>query len=419
MDQIELFRRLAVALAIGLLIGLERGWRTREEHDGARVAGLRTFALSGLLGGVSALIGQALGGVALAASLAAYAGALIWFSALEAQAENNLSVTGVVAGLATFMLGAYAVLGDQLVAVAAAVAMALLLALRDPLHEWVRRMTWIELRSTLVLLAMSFLLLPVLPNRAIDRWGALNPAEIWFFAILIAAVSFVGYVATKTLGEGRGLALAAIAGGLTSSTATTVTFARLVRENPESAPALARGAYLSGVTMLGRILVLVLMIEANLAPTVAPALAAGAGVLLAFGAPLLWRAPASDGAAPRLEMKNPFEIMPVLQIAVVISVVMILAKTLAGKAHAAGVYILAAASGVADVDALTLSMARVAGGDLTMRQAGLAILIAAGVNTVSKAVMAGAIAGPRFGLRMGGVSALALAAGGLAAVFTV
>lgn len=135
MDQVELFRRLAVAIAIGLLVGLERGWQSREEHDGQRAAGLRTFALSGLLGGVSALVAQSLGGAAFAASMLAFAGALTWFAAREAAAENTVSATGVVAGLLTYALGAYAVVGDQIVAVAAAVAMAMLLALRDPLHN--------------------------------------------------------------------------------------------------------------------------------------------------------------------------------------------------------------------------------------------------------------------------------------------
>lgn len=418
MDQIDLFRRLAVALAIGLLIGLERGWRTRAEADGQRAAGLRTHALSGLLGGFAALIGQSLGANAFAAALLAFAGALGWFTAIEARRDGHVSVTGVIAGLLTFLLGAYAVIGDMLVAVAAAVAMALLLALRDPLHEWVRRLTWIELRSALVLLAMTFLLLPVLPHRAVDKWGALNPAEIWFFAILIAAVSFVGYVATRVFGAGRGLALAAIAGGLTSSTATTVSFARLARENLAGSMSLARGAFLSGLTMLARVLILAAAIEPALVPAIGPALGAAAGVLLVGGAPLLLSsAPRTD--APPIQIKNPFEIVPVLQIAVVISVVMVLAKALAGKANAAGVYILAAASGVADVDALTLSMARVAGGDLSIRVAGAAILIAAGVNTLSKAAMAAAIGGWRIGVPFGLGSLLSLAAGAAAAWFTL
>ena len=170
MDQEELFRRLAVALAIGLLIGLERGWQTRDESDHQRTAGLRTFALTGLLGGICGLVSIVSSPFVLAAGLLAFTGALVTFSFLEATAEKNFSVTGVVAGMLTFVLGAYATLGNETVAVAAAVAMAILLALREPLHSWVRNVTWPEMRSVLVLLAMSFLLLPILPNRPVDPW---------------------------------------------------------------------------------------------------------------------------------------------------------------------------------------------------------------------------------------------------------
>jgi uncharacterized membrane protein (DUF4010 family) len=214
MDQEELFRRLAVALAIGLLIGLERGWQTREESDHQRTAGLRTFALTGLLGGICGLMSAVSSPIVLAAGLLAFTGALVAFSYLEAKADNNFSVTGVVAGILTFVLGAYATLGNETVAVATAVTMAILLALREPLHSWVRNVTWPEMRSVLVLLAMSFLLLPILPNRPIDPWNVLNPSEIWLLAILIAAVSFAGYVAVRFLGDRRGIAVAAIAGGM-------------------------------------------------------------------------------------------------------------------------------------------------------------------------------------------------------------
>ena len=177
MDQEELFRRLAVALAIGLLIGLERGWQTRDESDHQRTAGLRTFALTGLLGGICGLVSIVSSPFVLAAGLLAFTGALVTFSFLEATAEKNFSVTGVVAGMLTFVLGAYATLGNETVAVAAAVAMAILLALREPLHSWVKNVTWPEMRSVLVLLAMSFLLLPILPNRPVDPWQVLNPAR--------------------------------------------------------------------------------------------------------------------------------------------------------------------------------------------------------------------------------------------------
>lgn len=414
MDQEELFRRLAVALAIGLLVGLERGWQTREESDNQRAAGLRTFALTGLLGGICGLLSIASGPVVLAAGFLALTGAIGSFSYLEARSEQNFSATGVVAAALTFALGAYATLGNEAVAVAAAVAMAILLALRESLHNWVRKLTWLEIRSALMLLAMTFLLLPILPNRPIDPWQVLNPAEIWLFAILIAAISFAGYVAIRALGERKGVAVAAIAGGLTSSTATTLSFARLARDNPQSTRLLAGGILLAGATMLARLVALAAIIKpALLTVILGPAAAAGAVLLTAAGL-LMWHAGGDGAKAAALELRNPFDLTTVLQLGGLIAVIMVVAKVLADRADAAGLYLLAAVSGIADVDALTLSMARFAGTQVGFTEASTAILVAAAVNTVAKALMAGGVGGARLGTWVGGSSAAALAALALA-----
>ncbi|HYD15884.1 MAG TPA: DUF4010 domain-containing protein [Hyphomicrobium sp.] len=410
MDQEELFRRLAVALAIGLLIGLERGWQTRDEHDHQRTAGLRTFALTGLLGGICGLISTVSSPIVLAAGLLAYTGALSWFSFLEASTEKNFSVTGVVAGILTFMLGAYATLGNETVAVAAAVAMAILLALREPLHSWVRNLTWPELRSALMLLAMTFLLLPILPDEPIDPWNVINPAEIWLLAILIAAISFAGYIAIRFLGDRHGIAVAAVAGGLASSTAVTVSFSRLAREHPESTRLLAGGILLSGATMLARIAVVAGALKPELLATLLLPAAAACAVLLASSAVLLRGSKGEATQGSSLKLRNPFDLGTVLKLAGLIGVIMLVAKVMVDKAGAAGLYLLSAASGIGDVDALTLSMARFAGSTVGLVEAATAILVAAGVNTASKAAMAATIGGTRLGWIVSGVSAAAIAA---------
>lgn len=410
MDQNELFQRLAVALAIGLLIGLERGWQTRDESDRHRTAGLRTFALTGLLGAICGLLASAVSPIVLAAGGIAYTIALVTFSYMEASAEKNFSVTGVVAGILTFMLGAYAVVGNVTVTVAASVAMAILLALRDPLHTWVRTITWPEIRSALVLLAMSFLLLPVLPNRTIDPWEVLNPAEIWLLAILIAAISFAGYIAVRVLGERRGIALAAIAGGLASSTATTVSFARLARTHPESTHVLAGGILLASMTMMARILVLVGMFKPEMLGTISAPITAAAGVTLIGTAVLYWAHREGSREQPQLIIKNPLDLGAVFWLVALLAAIMLVAKVLAVQTGSAGVYVLAGFSGIVDVDALTLSMTRLAGMQVPMIEASTAILIAAVSNTVSKAVIATAIGGSRLGVAMGMVSTLAVAA---------
>lgn len=392
-----------------MLIGLERGWQTREDSDRERTAGLRTFALTGLLGGIAALVSGATSPLVLAAALLAYTGSLAGFTYFEARHEKNFSVTGVVAGTLTFVLGAYATLGSETVAVAAAVAMAILLALRDTLHSWVRAITWIETRSVLVLLAMTFLALPILPHRPVDPWQVLNPAEIWLLAILIAGVSFAGYVAVRVFGGRRGLAVAAVAGGLASSTATTLSFASLARKQPANKWLLAAGVLLAGGTMLARVLVLVLVLNPALIGRIAMPVAAGLGVLLIATALLLRGSTASRDQLD-VELRNPFDIGTVVWLALLIGAITLAAKLISTSIGEAGTLALAAVSGLVDVDAVTLSMVRLTGSSITADNAALAILLAVGANTAAKAVIATVIGGRAFGVVVIGVSGVALAA---------
>ena len=411
MDPDDLFRRLALALAIGLLIGLERGWQLREEAEGERTAGFRTYALTGLFGGICAALSAASHPALLAAALVSFTAAFALFAWLEASSEHNFSVTGVVAAILTFVLGAYAVLGQPLVAVACAVAMAVLLALKEPMHGWVRRLSWLELRAVLVLLAMSFLLLPVLPNRTIDPWDAINPAEIWLLAVLIAGVSFVGYVAVKLLGDQAGIAVAALAGGLTSSTATTLSFARLARDQPQASLVLAGGILLAGVVMIVRVIAIAVALAPALSSDLLLPSAAGALVLLAAsGCLTLARQRAGSGETASLQLKNPFDLASALKLAALIAIIMLLAKILSAMSSTRGLYLLAAISGIADLDAITLSMARVAGARVAPAEAATAIIVAICSNTAAKAVMAAAIAGRRLSIAVGAFSAVAIIA---------
>lgn len=410
----DLFQRLSVALAIGLLVGLERGWRARDEASGQRTAGFRTYALTGLLGGVSAVLASHTGPVVLGAAYVAFTGAFAAFAWLEAKAEKTFSVTGVVAGMLTFALGAYAVLGELEVAIAAAVAATLLLALRQTLHGWLRRISWEEMRAVIILLAMSFLLLPVLPDRTVDPWDSINPAEIWLLAIIIAALSFAGYIAVRLMGDQAGIALAALAGGLASSTATTLTFARLAHEHREASALLAGGALLAGAVMFARILVVVAALNAALLPLVAWPVGAACLAMLAGGLWLVRQRMGGADGKPLLQLKNPFDLGTALKLAGFIAVISVVAKIVSEQAGNAGVFAVAAVSGLADVDALTLSMTRLSPASVPAATAALAIAIAAGVNTIVKAVMATVVGTARMGTIMGGVSAVALAAGAAA-----
>ncbi|MGO4571278.1 MgtC/SapB family protein [Microvirga sp. 2TAF3] len=408
--------RLAVAFAIGLLIGLERGWKQREEAEGERTAGLRTYTLASVLGGVSAVLAQETSPVFLGLSFLGFALGFSAFAWLEAKTERNFSVTGVVAALLAFALGAYAVLGDLQVAVAASVIVTLTLALKQPLHAWLRQLTWPEIRSTLILLAMTFLFLPLLPNRTIDPWGAINPAAIWLLVIILSSISFVGYFAIRIMGSQAGIAMAALAGGLASSTATTLTLSRLAKEDPAASPLVAGGILLSGSVMVARIIVIASAI--NVALLVPLAWTFGlAGLVLVLAAALLLFRQSSESARPKLQLKNPLDLSAAFKLAALVVAISLMAKVVTTYAGETGLNILAALSGIADVDAITLSFSRLSLGGIDVTAAVIGIGIAAAVNTIVKAGMTFAVGTRKAGWIVGAASAAAIATGGLVQFF--
>lgn len=382
----DLFYRLSVALAIGLMIGIERGWVERGEPEGERTAGLRTFALSGLLGGVMGAIAHILPGGATTLGLAfvAYAGVMAVFRYREMVHEKTFGATTLIAAYLAFALGAFAVLSEPGVAAAAGVAATALLALKAALHGWLGRLTWEELRAGLVLLAMTVILLPLLPNRDMGPYGALNPYELWLMTILIAGISAAGYVAMKWSGDEQGIALSGIAGGLVSSTAVTLSFARLAREQPKRCEGLIAGALLANATMFARMLVLVGSINPSMLRLLLAPLVGGGLATVAMAGWHYYRG-GGDGRDAPLSIKNPFELGQVLKFSALLAVIMGLAKVVTALVGDRGAFALAAVSGIADVDAITLTMSRMASAGLSAETAAIAILIAAGVNTFAKA----------------------------------
>lgn len=407
MSDFDTLMRLGVSLAIGLLVGLERGWQTREETDSRRAAGLRTFGLAGLLGGISAAVGAG-SQILIGLAFLGYAGSFVAFQMLEARVERRFSATTTIAGLTTFMLGAYAMVGTLTVAVAAAVAMALLLALREPLHRWVAALTWAEVRAVLTLATMTFLALPLLPNRPVDPWAALNPTEIWVLAIVLAGISFGGYMAVRIFGDRLGIAMAGLAGGLASSTATTVTLARLAKAHPGAAGVVTGGILLSGLVMILRVGVLAFAINPALALPILPGLAALA--LVHLGAGLAFLSAGGDAAAPTLRIANPLDLTETFRFALFITAIMFSATVVSSSVGRDALLVLAAVSGLADVDAITVSSARLSLRSLPVSDAGLAIAIAVASNTAVKAIMAATTGGRAVGLRVGLAMGLALAA---------
>lgn len=387
MDSYALLERLLLALAIGLLIGVERGWQERAVKDGSRAAGVRTYALIGLLGGLSALLSSFAGNLFLGSALLAFAGSLALFEWREAQASNSASATGLIAGLLAFVLGAYAVLGDMVVAGASGIAATVILAERQVLHAFVANLKWTELRSALLLLVMSFVLLPLVPDRPVDPWGALNPRQLWLMVVVIAALSYVGYICVRLAGERAGLIYAAAAGGLVSSTTVTWTYARLSHSQPQSSLPLVAGVTTAWAISLLRMSLIAIFLAPALAWPLLSILMLPILFLLGVAALMFRRSESTSEKSP-LDLRDPFELGEVLKFGALLAVVTLAAKLAGTGSSQLGLVPLAAVSGVVDVDPITLSISRMAGQSVALPLAATVILVAGGANLACKAVLA-------------------------------
>ncbi|HEX2761929.1 MAG TPA: DUF4010 domain-containing protein [Rhizomicrobium sp.] len=413
LSEIDILRRLALATAVGLLFGIQRGWQLRGEKAGQRVAGIRTFTLIGLCGGVCGLLAGETGLLMLGLAFFGFAVAFALFELRASGQTGNVSATNLVTGLLTFALGAYGARGSVMATGAAAVMAALVLAERHALHGLLRRITWPELRAALLLLVMTVVLLPVLPNRTVDPWEAVNPYEIWLMTVLIAGVSFGGYVTMRLSGERRGLLYAGAMGGLVTSTTVTWTFARLVREHSDMLRQVGAAILAAWIVSLLRVTVVALVLAPGLVPALLPPVAAAAATLLVPAiACFVWGG--SSKREGKLPLRNPFELGEVLKFSLLLTIIMLCTKAATLWFGNAGVSVLGALSGIMDVDPITLSMARDVQGGAAPAFAASVILLANLTNAAAKAVIGAAFGGLPLGLLLGISMIAAAAAGGLA-----
>ncbi len=412
----QAFYHLGVALAIGLLIGVERGWQEREAEEGTRIAGVRTYGLIGLLGGGAALVGKHVGWLAISLAFVALAGVLTAVYVVNLRrGRADVGITSLVAALLAFMLGALAAVGEVAVAAAFAVLTTLILGYKPVLHRWVRALQAEELRAGIKLLLISVVLLPILPNHGYGPWQALNPYVIWWMVILIAAISFVGYFALKIGGTAKGTIFTGLFGGLASSTGLTLHFSRMAPRNAALAPMLAAGVLLACGTMLPRTLLIASVLNVNLfQPLLVPA---AVMMTFAYAAALwYWKAQRQKTANSVALLTNPLELRTAVGFGLLLALIAVLGKALQSWFGEVGVLALAAVSGVADVDAITFSLARMSHEDLVLRVATMGIVVAAAVNNLVKAGIATFIGGKAIGLRVG-IPLLASAIGGLASAW--
>ena len=419
----ELLSRAALSLGIGLLIGLERGWHTREAQPGSRTAGVRTFAITGLLGGIVAALAQALGNgiggaLLIGLSFVAYSIVITIFTRAENRAKRTYSATTTIAAMLTFALGAYALMGDERVAAGAAVAAAGVLIVREELHQWIAKISLSELESGLVLLAMTFIALPILPRQPLGWLGGVNVRDVWLIAIALASVSFAGYVAVKLLGEQRGVLVAAATGGLVSSTAVAFANARRAAAGEGSPKMLAAGVALATAISLVRVAVLCIVLQPMLMRLILPPLLAAALVAAAYSVvAVYWRAEASEQRRP-VEFRNPFGFWSVIGMAILMGVLIVVGREINQRFGAIGAIAGASAMGLFDVDAMTVAMTRLVPQSLDVTAATYAILAGVASNTFSKAAVGAVIGRGRFAVQVVMVSVACIAVGWLALLAT-
>lgn len=377
---------LFIALAIGLLIGVERGWHERAASEGARIAGIRTFGLIGLLGGLWAMLAKDLGEILLGFAFFAFSVIMIVAHVLDTRVDRDYGITTVVASMVTFALGALAVQSYKYVAVTGAVITTTLLSLKPFLHRWLEHLEAVELYAALKFLLISVVLLPVLPNQGYGPWNALNPYEIWWMVVLIAGISFTGYFAMKVAGVKRGIMLTSLFGGMVSSTAVTLNFARLGRKN-EMQRLLSAGILTAAGTMFIRIIIEVTVVNPHLIRYLA--IPMSTMMLSVFGcAAWLWHYRTSETLSFKLPLSNPFQLLPAVQFGLILAAVMLLAKAFLALLGETWIYLLASISSITDVDAITLSLSRLALDDISNQVAARSIVLAAIVNTLVKAGIA-------------------------------
>lgn len=411
-DDVALALRLGAALALGLLLGLER---ERAREPDATFGGVRTFALVTLLGALCAVVQSQLGMPALAAVAFAGLVALLVTSYVATSDRGHLGLTSEITALLAFLIGVLCGAGWITVAAMAAVASALLLTLKNWLHALARHVEPADVEALLTFAIITVVVLPLLPDRALGPppFDVLNPQRLWWMVVLIAGVDFVGYVLVKVLGGEHGLGLAGLLGGLVSSTAATLGLARRSRDAPDLARDLALSVLLAWTVMLVRIWILIFVAHPPLAQQLLGALGAMGVVSVVVCAVLWWRARPQERSSVAVGA-NPFELATALRFGAVYAVVLIAVRLAEQYLGDGGLYLAGALAGLTDTDAVALSMASLAASQPdALLAASRTVLIAVLANTLAKTGLCVALGAP--GLRRAIVpAALALVAAGAA-----
>ena len=382
--------KLAVALGIGLVIGAERERRKSEKQSGIP-AGIRTFAVVGLTGGVVALLG---GPVMLAIGALVVGGLAIAGYCLGDRADHGFTTEAAL--VLTYFLGAFAD-RDPKAALAAGLTAATLLAFRSRLHSAVQKvLSPEELRDALLFAVAAAVVLPLLPDRAVDPLAVLNPFVLWRLVVVMAGMSGAGYVAQRVIGPRFGLALAGFGSGFVSSTATVAAMGQRAKAEPELVEPAAAGAAAATVGSLVQLAILIAAANPPLLGTLALPLGAGGLVALAYAALQTWRARRAGGGPPH---GRAFKLTSALAFAALVTLIAFLSTLARRWLGPAAAVATAAVAGLADAHASSAAVASM-GGQLSRAGAMLGVLLAVTANTGTKVALAFGVGPRRYALRV-------------------
>lgn len=404
-DLLQQLQAFATSLAIGLLMGLER-----ERHADTK-AGLRTFGLVAVFGTLVALIAQhTASGWMVAAGLFVVGAMMIAALAIDPQENGDPGTTTVVALMISYGLGVAVWHGFGTLATMLGIAATALLYFKSELHGFTKSLTRTDLISILQFAALTFIVLPILPDHNYGPYGAFNPHQVWWMVVLISGVSLAGYAALRLVGEGHGALIAGGLGGLVSSTATTMVFSRYARADAASVPTSTIVIVIANIVVLLRLLLLAGIIAPGIALPLAVVF--GPALLLGLAAAFLsWRhgKAQAGGTVPMPQVSNPTEIRVAISFGALYALVLLLSAWLQDIAGSRGLYAVALASGLTDVDAITLSSLRLFSLDkLDAAQAVFAISLAVLANLVFKAGLVTTVGGAALARRaLPGLAALA------------
>jgi uncharacterized membrane protein (DUF4010 family) len=398
---------LLIATLGGTAVGLERQWSGHADGPDARFGGIRTFTMLGAVSGLSGSL-LALGEPLAAIALLAGATAII-VAAYVAASRHDVDATTEVAALVVVAAGVFAGLGSVRLASGIIALLSLLLVEKSRLHSMVARIDDVSLRAAVRFGVMALVVLPLLPSGPYGPLGGVRPRELWALVLFFSGLSFLGYVARRAVGPGRGYFATGLIGGLISSTNVTFTFARASRNHPAIGRQLAFGVVAANAMLFPRVLVAAAVLNAPLAPLLAPYFL-GPAVIAAGVAALGFRRVSiveSDGDTRR----NPLQLVDALRMAALFQIVLMavhLANRMWGES---GILTTAALLGLTDVDALTMSMARGISHDRSLEVAARAIAVGVAANTALKLALAVVLGAASFRIIAGGTLAAMLTAG--------